>query len=97
MDGPRWRRTDHSLISMIAAIDPAFTGALLLPATWHDAAAGERSPAIPPDAKDLGDKTSAYKPSPGGGTAWCLTNQTGLVTKKLFGQHGHFDQCDHHR
>lgn len=70
------------LDSMIAAIDPAFTGALFVaPPPGMTRQPGERSPAIPPDAKDLGDKTSAYKPSPGGGTAWVFDNQTGLVTK----------------
>jgi Tfp pilus assembly protein PilV len=71
-----------ALDTLIAAVDPVFGGGLAVPqpvgVTRQPA---NRSPDIPVGAKDLGDKTSAYKPSPGGGTAWVFDNQTGLITK----------------
>lgn len=71
-----------TLDTLIAAVDPVFSGGLAVPQpVGITRQPANRSPDIPVGAKDLGDKTSAYKPSPGGGTAWVFDNQTGLITK----------------
>lgn len=71
-----------ALDTLIAAVDPLFSGSLAVPQpVGITRQPANRSPEIPVGAKDLGDRSSAYKPSPGGGTAWVFDNQTGLITK----------------
>lgn len=71
------------LATSIAAIAPELAGSLAVPAyafpMWP---VRNRSSAIPPLAKDLGDGRSVFKPpQAGGGTvAWVFSNTTGLIS-----------------
>jgi len=74
-----------TLNSIIAAADPALSGILTmapggggggLPATPPLG----RNPAIPVQAKDLGNGKSGFKPpAPGGTVVWVFDNQTGVI------------------
>jgi len=69
------------LASVIAGLDPALSGALFI---RHPAPAaqgpGGRSPAIPPEASDLGDGRSAFAPPGAAGITWIFDNRSGSVT-----------------
>lgn len=47
-----------------------------LPVRWP----GGRDGAIPVGAKDLGDKTSVFRPSPSNATVWVFNNLSGVIT-----------------
>ncbi len=71
-----------TLNSIIAAADPALSGILTMPPGGGlpmNPPLG-RSPAIPVQAKDLGDGTSGFKPpAPGGAVVWVFDNLTGVI------------------
>jgi Tfp pilus assembly protein PilV len=67
--------------SMIAGVDPAYTGALgLVHAAGGTSGAAARSTGIPVFAKDLGNGSSAFKPVSDGTTAWVFDNVGGGLT-----------------
>lgn len=69
------------LNTVIARVDPAFAGAIsFTPPPGGIRQPADRHPAIPTAAKDLGDKTSAYRPSSLSSTAWVFNNITGVIT-----------------
>jgi Tfp pilus assembly protein PilV len=69
------------LNSVIARADPAFGAAVsFTPPPGGTRQPGGRHPAIPPAAQDLGDKTSAHRPSGLSGTVWVFNNVTGIIT-----------------
>lgn len=69
------------LNSLVAAAAPALTARLSLPfVTTAPSRRTGRHNAMPPDAVDLGDGRSAYKPFDTGTTAWVIDNVTGSVT-----------------
>lgn len=71
-----------TLDTVIAKVDPLFGGALSLTPPSDDVRRpADRAPVVPTAAKDLGDKTSAFKPSAGGGIAWVFDNVTGSISK----------------
>jgi Tfp pilus assembly protein PilV len=71
------------LNTIIARVDPAFAGAVgFTPPPGGTRQPGGRHPAIPTTAKDLGDKTSAYRPSSLSGTVWVFNNITGVIVGK---------------
>jgi hypothetical protein len=71
-----------TLNSIIAAADPALSGILTMPPGGGlpmNPPLG-RNPAIPVQAKDLGDGTSGFKPpAPGGAVVWVFDNLTGVI------------------
>jgi len=70
-----------SLNTLIARVDPSFGGAVsCTPPPGGTRQPGGRSPIIPKAAKDLGNKTSAYRPSPLSGTVWVFNNVSGVIT-----------------
>lgn len=69
-----------TLDSIVSRTDPAFSGATgITPPTNGIRTPSGRNPAIPVDATDLGNKTSAYRPGGGGTTVWVFNNLTGVV------------------
>lgn len=70
------------LNSIIARVDPAFSGAVsIAPAAGVVRQPLDRAPAIPVGATDLGDKTSALRPSTLSSVVWVFNNTSGAVTK----------------
>lgn len=71
------------LNTVIARVDPAFAGAVTVsPPPGGTRQPGGRHPSIPAGAKDLGDKTSAYRPSSLSGTVWVFNNVSGVIVGK---------------
>ena len=71
------------LNSIVARVDPAFAGSLsITPPPGGTRQPGGRHPAIPTSAKDLGDKTSAYRPSNLSGAVWVFNNVSGVIVGK---------------
>lgn len=70
------------LESIIARIDPAFSGAVSLPpGPGVIRQPKERHSAIPQEAVDLGNKTSAFRPSGLASTVWVFNNVTGAISQ----------------
>lgn len=68
------------LHSVITRADPGLGGALsVAPVSSPVRRPSEREASIPVAAKDLGDKTSAFKPLAGGTLAWLFNNLTGAI------------------
>jgi Tfp pilus assembly protein PilV len=74
------------LSSIIAANDPAYSGALAL-ARGAASMQGPhgRAVAVPLGAKDLGNGSSAFKPVSSGSVAFVFDNRSGLVTGRCTG------------
>lgn len=73
------------LASLIARSDPAYAGALGLGAGAVTAAprgAGGRAPAVPIDARDLGDGRSAWKPNAGATVSFVFDNAGGAIVAR---------------
>lgn len=69
------------LDSIISRTAPAFSGALAFPSAAQNVRLpANRHPAIPAPAQDLGNKTSALRPSSLGSTVWVFNNLTGVIT-----------------
>jgi Tfp pilus assembly protein PilV len=74
------------LTSMIAGSDPSYSGTLkVTPRAESIRSARARSALIPPDAIDLGNATSAFKPVSGGTLAWVFDNASGSVQARCHG------------
>jgi Tfp pilus assembly protein PilV len=74
------------LTSLIAAIDPALSGAAtLVPHGTGLRGIAGRSIQVPLDARDLGDGRSALKPTSGATEAWVFDNRTGMVNLRCSG------------
>ena len=74
------------LRSTVARIDPKLAAAMSIPPNGtpvRDLLG--RSVEIPIPAKNLGNGTSVFKPSQGGGLAFVLSNESGYVTRKCTG------------
>ena len=70
------------LDSIVARVDPAFAGAAsIAPPPGVVKAPQNRNPAIPAGAPDLGNRTSAFRPSGLSSTVWVFNNVTGAITK----------------
>ena len=68
--------------AFIAAVDPSYSGSLMLDAGAIPAAprgAHDRRPGLPLTAKSLGDGRSAWKPREGGGTTWVFDDLSGAI------------------
>ncbi|MFN3860119.1 MAG: hypothetical protein ACK4R2_01455 [Roseateles sp.] len=71
------------LNTIIARVDPAFAGAVTVsPPPGGKRQPGGRHPGIPGAAKDLGDKTSAYRPSSLSSAVWVFNNVSGVIVGK---------------
>lgn len=71
------------LSSIVSRTDPAFAGALTIaPPPGGARQPAGRHPVVPTAAKDLGNKTSAYRPSSLGSVVWVFNNATGVVVGK---------------
>jgi type II secretory pathway pseudopilin PulG len=71
------------LDSVISRTDPVFSLALgVTPPTQGIRQPDKRNPVVPPGAKDLGNGSSAFRPSSGGTAVWVLNNVTGVITGK---------------
>ncbi len=69
------------LDTIISRTDPAFSGALAFPSPAQSVRLpNSRHPAIPAAAEDLGNKSSAFRPSSLGSTVWVFNNLTGVIT-----------------
>ena len=72
-----------TLATVISRTDPSFGGALgVTPPTNSIRVPDGRNAAIPVAAKDLGNKSSAFRPSSGSPTVWVFNNITGVITGK---------------
>jgi len=72
-----------SIDSFVSRVDPGLSGSLgVAPASTPTRRPGERDSAIPVNAKDLGDKTSVFKPLDNGTVAWVFNNLNGVITGK---------------
>jgi hypothetical protein len=72
-----------TLDSVIARIDPAFSGALGVNAPEGGTRQpGNRHPAIPVSAVDIGSKKSAFRPSAGRDVVWVFNNVTGAIVSR---------------
>lgn len=70
-----------TLSTLIARVDPAFAGGLsITPPPGVVRQPQDRHQAIPRDAVDLGNKTSAFRPSSLAGVVWVFNNATGHIT-----------------
>lgn len=70
-----------TLDTIVARVDPAYGGALAIPAPAADVRIpGGQHPAIPATAKDLGNKSSAFRPSSLSSTVWVFNNISGVIT-----------------
>jgi len=70
------------LDSFIARADPALGASLAIAATSSATRRpGEREASIPVAAKDMGNRTSAFVPSPNATVAWVFNNLTGVITR----------------
>ena len=66
--------------SFITRADPGLGGSLgVAPTTTALRGPAGHVPVVPLGAKDWGDKTSVFKPQPGGTVAWIFNNITGAV------------------
>ena len=71
-----------TLSTVIARVDPAFAGAAsIAPAPDVIRQPLQRQAAIPPDAVDLGNRTSAYRPSGLSSVVWVFNNTSGAITR----------------
>lgn len=69
------------LNTFIAKADPALSGSMMVPPVSSPTRRpGEREASIPVQAKDLGNKTSVFVPSPTATVAWVFNNLTGVIT-----------------
>ncbi|MFG6461157.1 prepilin-type N-terminal cleavage/methylation domain-containing protein [Roseateles sp. DXS20W] len=69
--------------TIISRADPVFTLAVgVTPPSNGVRLAGNRHPAIPPRAQDLGNGSSAFRPPNGGTAVWVFNNLTGVITGK---------------
>ncbi|HEY0957027.1 MAG TPA: prepilin-type N-terminal cleavage/methylation domain-containing protein [Roseateles sp.] len=69
------------LNTVVARAEPAFGGAVgFTPPPGGTRQPSGRSPSIPTGAKDLGNKTSVYRPSSLGSTVWVFNNVSGVIT-----------------
>jgi len=67
--------------SLIARADPGLSGSLgIAPSSTALQGPAGRHPAIPFSAKDLGDKSSVFKPTATATVAWIFNNLTGNIT-----------------
>jgi Tfp pilus assembly protein PilV len=74
------------LATVIAGIDPAYSGALgIAPNNATHKGALARSAAVPVWAKDLGNGSSVSKPVAAGGVALVFNNRSGLITARCTG------------
>lgn len=70
------------LDSLVARVDPSFAGALgIAPPPGVVRQPRDRHQAIPGDAVDLGNRTSAYRPSTLSNTTWIFNNSSGSITR----------------
>ncbi|MGQ3051773.1 MAG: type IV pilus modification PilV family protein [Roseateles sp.] len=70
------------LSTLVARVEPAFSGALsIAPPPGGIRQPQDRHPAIPAGAADLGNKTSAFRPSALANNVWVFSNVTGFVTQ----------------
>lgn len=70
------------LNSILARIDPSFAGAAgIAPPPGLVRQPRNRHQAIPPVATDLGNGTSAFRPSGLSGTVWVFNNSSGAITR----------------
>ena len=79
---------EHQVVlnSVISASNPAYSGALsVAPAASTMRPVNARSVRIPLAAKDLGNGSSAFKPTSGGSVALVMNNLTGQVTGRCLG------------
>lgn len=68
--------------SVVAGIAPALSARLALPfVPGPISQRAGRHPSFPPEAKDLGNGSSAYKPFDQGNSAWVMNNTTGWITQ----------------
>lgn len=71
-----------TLDTIVARIDPSFAGGLsIAPPPGVLRQPRDRHPAIPPDAVDVGNKTSAFRPSGLSSVTWIFNNTSGAVTR----------------
>lgn len=69
--------------AFIASADPGLSGSLTVPPVSTPLRRpADRDSAIPTGAKDLGNKTSVFKPQVEGTVAWVFNNLTGVVIGK---------------
>lgn len=74
------------LATVIAGIDPAYSGALgIAPNNATHQGALARSAGVPVSAKDLGNGSSALKPLADGGVALVFDNHSGFITARCTG------------
>ncbi|MCE4555845.1 type IV pilus modification PilV family protein [Roseateles cellulosilyticus] len=72
-----------TLEGIISRSDPAYTMALgVTPPTEGVRTPDDRHPAIPRGAKNLGDGSSAFRPSRDSATVWVFNNLSGVITGK---------------
>ncbi|WP_235539275.1 prepilin-type N-terminal cleavage/methylation domain-containing protein [Pelomonas sp. Root662] len=70
------------LSTLVARVEPAFSGALsIAPPPGGIRQPQDRHAAIPSGAADLGNKTSAFRPSGLANNVWVFSNVTGFVTQ----------------
>ncbi|CAM3838649.1 prepilin-type N-terminal cleavage/methylation domain-containing protein [Roseateles saccharophilus] len=75
------QQSSIKLDSIVSRTDPAFSGATgIAPPTNGIRTPSGRHPAVPVDAKDLGNKSSAFRPGGGGTAVWVFNNLTGAIT-----------------
>jgi len=71
-----------TLDSVISRTDPVLSMALgVTPPTNGIRQPDKRNPVIPPGAKDLGNGTSAFRPSGSNTAVWVFNNVTGFITR----------------
>ncbi len=71
-----------TLSTIVARVDPAFAGAVgIAPAPGGVRQPQNRNPAIPPAATDIGNRTSAFRPSGLSSVVWVFNNSLGTITK----------------
>jgi Tfp pilus assembly protein PilV len=72
-----------TLDTVLSRNDPVFGGAAsITPPPGEVRQPSNRHPAIPISAKDLGNKSSAYRPGATSSTVWVFSNVTGVITGK---------------
>lgn len=71
-----------TLSTLVARVEPSFSGALgIAPPPGGVRQPRERHPAIPNGAVDVGNKTSAYRPSGLSSVTWVFNNTSGMITR----------------
>lgn len=74
------------LASFISRVDPKLSSALTVaPDGAPTRRPKDRSVAIPPQAKDLGDGRSVFKPPASGSVAWVFDNLSGVIISRCTG------------